>query len=176
MIRYYLLLAWRMMKRQKVYTTINILGLAIGVCACLVIYLVTSFDLSFDRFHRDEDRIFRITGEVQRLNGEREFANSVVPDVAGIETAIPGFEAKAAIFHYDATIKKAGNEKARTFNGDHVIVTVPDYFKIFNYQWLAGDPNAALHEPNSVVISEKRAQLYFGDTDPSTITGRTLIY
>ena len=86
MFRYYLLLAWRIMKRQKVYTAINILGLAIGVCACLVIYLVTTYDLSFDRFHKDKNRIFRITGEVQRLNGETEFANSVIPDVAGIET------------------------------------------------------------------------------------------
>ena len=111
MFRYYLLLAWRIMKRQKVYTAINILGLAIGVCACLVIYLVTTYDLSFDRFHKDKNRIFRITGEVQRLNGETEFANSVIPDVAGIETAIPGFEAKAAIFHYDATIKP-GIEKS----------------------------------------------------------------
>ena len=176
MLRYYLLLAWRIMKRQKVYTAINILGLAIGVCACLVIYLVTTYDLSFDRFHKDGDRIFRITGEVQRLNGEREFANSVVPDVAGIETAIPGFEAKAAIYHYDAIIKIASDEKAKSFNGDHVIVTVPDYFKIFNYEWLAGDPRTALNEPNSVVISEKRAQLYFGDVNPSDITGRTLIY
>ena len=74
MFRYYLLLAWRIMKRQKVYTAINILGLAIGVCACLVIYLVTTYDLSFDRFHKDKNRIFRITGEVQRLNGETEFA------------------------------------------------------------------------------------------------------
>lgn len=82
MIRYYLLLAWRMMKRQKVYTAINIIGLAIGVCACLVIYLITSYDLLFDRFHKDADRIFRITGEVQRLNGQKEFANSVIPDVA----------------------------------------------------------------------------------------------
>src|ERR1044072_3376767 len=119
MLRYYLLLAWRIMKRQKVYTAINILGLAIGVCACLVIYLVTSFDLSFDRFHKDEDRIFRITGEVMRLNGEKEFANSVVPDVAGIETAIPGFEAKAAIYHYDAIIKRANDVKAQSFNGEH---------------------------------------------------------
>jgi putative ABC transport system permease protein len=175
MIRYYLLLAWRIMKRQKAYTAINILGLAIGVCACLVIYLVTSYDLSFDRFHKDEDRIFRITGEVQRLSGDKEFVNSVIPDVAGIETAIPGFEAKAAIYHYDATVKKA-DEKAQTFTSDHTIVTTPDYFKIFDYEWLAGDPNTALIEPNSVVISEKRAQLYFGDVNISTIPGKTLIY
>jgi hypothetical protein len=82
MFRYYMLLAWRIMKRQKVYTAINILGLAIGVCACLVIYLVTSYDLSFDRFHKHKDRIFRITGEVQRPNGEAEFVNSVIPDIA----------------------------------------------------------------------------------------------
>ena len=175
MFRYYLLLAWRIMKRQKVYTAINILGLAIGVCACLVIYLVTTYDLSFDRFHKDKNRIFRITGEVQRLNGETEFANSVIPDVAGIETAIPGFEAKAAIFHYDATIKP-GIEKAQTFIGDNVIITSPGYFEIFDYTWLAGDPSAALNEPNSVVISEKRAKIYFGDADPATFTGKTLIY
>ena len=89
MFRYYLLLAWRIMKRQKIYTAINVLGLAIGVCACLVIYLITSYDLSFDRFHKDGNRIFRITGEVQRLSGDMEFVNSVIPDVAGIETAIP---------------------------------------------------------------------------------------
>jgi putative ABC transport system permease protein len=176
MLRYYLLLAWRIMKRQKVYTAINILGLAIGVCACLVIYLVTSYDLSFDRFHKDEDRIFRITGEVQRLNGEEEFVNSVIPDVAGIETEIPGFEAKAAIYHYDATIKPGTGESAQTFTGDHIIVTPPGYFKIFDYQWLAGDPNTALKEPNTGVISEKRAKIYFGETDPSMITGRTLVY
>ena len=68
MFRYYLLLAWRIMK--KVYTLINVLGLALGICACLLIYLVTSYELSFDRFHKDRDRIYRITGEVQRLNGE----------------------------------------------------------------------------------------------------------
>jgi putative ABC transport system permease protein len=176
MLRYYLLLAWRIMKRQKVYTAINILGLATAVCASLVIYLVTSYDLSFDRFHKDEDRIFRITGEVQRLNGETEFANSVIPDVAGIETAIPGFAAKAAIYHYDATIKPGTAENTQTFNSDHVIVTAPDYFKIFDYEWLAGNPLIALKEPNSVVISEKRAKVYFGETDPSLVTGRTLIY
>src|SRR5262245_366171 len=105
MIRYYFLLAWRMMKKQKVYALINILGLAIGICTCLVIYLVTSYEFSFDKFHPDSNRIFRITGEVQRLNGDKEFVNSVFPDVAGIETAIPGFEAKTGIYHYDANIK-----------------------------------------------------------------------
>jgi ABC-type antimicrobial peptide transport system permease subunit len=176
MFRYYLLLAWRIMKRQKIYTAINVLGLAIGVCACLVIYLVTSYDLSFDRFHKDGNRIFRITGEVQRLSGDMEFVNSVIPDVAGIETAIPGFESKAAIYHYDAVVKKAAEGKAQSFTSDYAIVTAPDYFKIFDYVWLAGDPGRALNEPNSVVISEKRARLYFADQSMAGVIGRTLVY
>jgi hypothetical protein len=114
MFRYYLLLAWRIMKRQKVYTLINVLGLAIGICACLVIYLVTSYEFSFDTFHHDKNRIFRITGETERLNGEKEFVNSVVPDVAGIETAIPGFEAKTGIYHYDAVIKSTTKDGKRS--------------------------------------------------------------
>src|SRR5687768_290895 len=177
MLKYYVLLAWRIMKKQKVYTFINVLGLAIGICACLVIYLVTSYDFSFDRFHPDKDRIFRITGEVQRLNGEMEFVNSVVPDIAGIETAIPGFEAKTGIYHYDATIKSTDiTGKIQSFTSDKVIVTAPDYFKIFKYEWLAGDPAIALNDPNTVVISDKKARMYFGDVPLYKITGRTLLY
>jgi len=165
------------MKRQKVYTVINVLGLAIGICACLVIYLVTSHEFSFDTFHRDKDRIYRITGEVQRLNGEKEFVNSVIPDIAGIETAIPGFEAKTGIYHYDAVIKSTNRDgKVQSINGDRVIVTSPDYFKIFSYEWLAGDPDNAMKAPNTVVITEKRARIYFGDMPLQEITGRTLSY
>lgn len=177
MFKYYLLLAWRVMKRQKVYTLINILGLAIGICTCLVIYLVTTYEFSFDRFHPDRERIFRIVGEVQRLNGDKEFVNSVVPDVAGIETAIPGFEAKTGIWHYSSRITlPAPGGTAPTFDGEDVVVTTPDYFRIFQYDWLAGDASVALNEPNSVVITAKRARLYFGDKPLKDALGKTLIY
>ncbi|MBL7698688.1 MAG: ABC transporter permease [Chitinophagaceae bacterium] len=171
MFKCYFLLAWRVMRKQRVYTLINILGLAIGICSCIVIYLVTGFEFSFDRFHPDKERIFRIVGEVQRLNGDREFANSVVPDVAGIETAIPGFEAKTGIWHYGSSVKAGG----KTFEGEEVVVTTPDYFKIFSYQWLAGTRETALSEPNSVVITEKRAHLYFGDQALQKVLGASVM-
>lgn len=177
MLKYYLLLAWRMMTRQKVYTLINVLGLAIGICACMVIYLVTSYEFSFDKFHPDKERIFRITGEVQRLNGDMEFVNSVVPDVAGIENDIPGFEARAGIWHYGATVKVPGSEgKITSFQGEEVVVTSPDYFRIFSYEWLGGDPATAMKEPHSVVITDERAKLYFGSGAPVKAIGRTLVY
>ena len=68
-------------------------GLAFGICACLVIYLINSFDLSFDRFHPNGDRIYRIVGEIQRENGNL-FLNSPFPDVAGFQNQIPGFESE----------------------------------------------------------------------------------
>lgn len=177
MFKYYLLLAWRVMKRQKVYTLINVLGLAIGICTCLVIYLVTAHEFSFDKFHPDRERIFRIVGEVQRLNGDKEFVNSVVPDVAGIETAIPGFEAQAGIWHYSSKVSATSPDgKAQTFDGEDVVVTTPGYFSIFHYDWLAGDASNALTEPNSVVITEKRARLYFGNRPWNDVVGKTLVY
>jgi hypothetical protein len=67
-------------------------------------------------------------------------------------------------------------ENVQSVNGDKVIVTTPDYFKIFSYEWLAGNPDNALKSPDAVVITEKRAHIYFGDMPLQEITGRTLIY
>ena len=97
MIKNYIVTAWRNIVRNKIYTAINVLGLALGICACLVIYLITSYEFSFDRFHPDRDRIYRITGELLRNNGEKEFLNCIISDVAGIENDIPGFEKKIGI-------------------------------------------------------------------------------
>ena len=63
MIKNYLKIAWRNITKHKVYTIINVLGLALGICACIVIYIITSYEFSFDRFHPDKERIYRITGE-----------------------------------------------------------------------------------------------------------------
>ena len=59
------------MAHNKAYSVINILGLALGICACIVIYLITSFEFSFDKFHPDGDRIYRMVGEAQNNAGEK---------------------------------------------------------------------------------------------------------
>ncbi len=66
MFKNYFEIAWRTITRHKIYTAINIFGLALGICACMVIYLITSYEFSLDRFHKDGDRIYRIVGELQR--------------------------------------------------------------------------------------------------------------
>ena len=178
MLKNYLKVALRNIARHKVYTIINVLGLAMGICACIIIYIITSYEFSFDRFHPGEERIYRITGELLRNNGEKEFLNSIIPDVAGIENDIPGFEAKAGLYYYSSVIKIPGKgTRAKEFSDNNgVVITWPEYFDIFKYDWLAGNANSALAEPYKVVLSEKQARKYFGKGSLNGIIGRTIIY
>src|ERR1700748_3244326 len=94
MIRNYFLIAWRTIIKHKVYTAINVLGLAISLCACIAIYLITSYEFSFDKFHPDKDRIYRIVGDMQQGN-EKMFLNVPAFHAVEIQQGIPGFESSA---------------------------------------------------------------------------------
>jgi putative ABC transport system permease protein len=183
MIKNYFKIAWRNIIRHKTYTAINVFGLAFGLCACIVIYLVTSYDLSFDKFHADKDRIYRIVGESQNAGGETRFMNSLTSDLAGIENEVPGFEKKTAFYDYgvpvsipaeNGELKKFDNRIADSYSSA-AIITWPGYFDIFNYNWLAGNA-ASLNEPFKVVLTENRAKKFFGNIPVSTMIGKTVIY
>ena len=183
MLTTYFKIAWRNITRHKVYTTINVLGLALGICACMVIFLITRYEFSFDRFHPDEDRIYRIVGEMQKSSGEKEFVNSVYSDVAGFQTQIPGFESTAGFYDFGVGVTiPDGKKPAKNFD-NHIegtyspaaIITWPQYFDVFRYQWLAGNVQS-LNEPFKVVLSVNRARKYFGDIPPEKMIGRTVIY
>ena len=183
MIRNYFKVAWRNIVKHKVYTFINITGLAFGICACIVIFLIADYEFGFDRFHPDGDRIYRIVGNRQNRSGESEFLNTTISDVAGFKDQIPGFEAKAGFITYGGSISvPSGDDIPKRFD-NHIpgsysstsIITWPQYFDIFKYKWLAGNPQA-LNNPFKVVLSEKRAQLYFGDLPLNEMIGKTVIY
>src|SRR5579871_4874325 len=183
MIKNYFKIAWRNITRHKIYTVINVLGLALGICACITIYLITKFALSFDKFHHDGDRVYRIVGEMQNDKGEKDFLNSVIPDVAAFQNQIPGFEAKAWLIDYgedvsipdgDKPLKKFDNRIVGSYNTS-TIITWPEYFDIFKYKWLIGKPQT-LSEPFKVVLTESRAKKYFGDIPLADMIGNTVFY
>ena len=181
----YLKIGWRNIRRNKVYSFINVLGLAMGICACIVIYLITGYDLSFDKFHPDGDRIYRIVGEFQQGSGEKIFFNSPIGDVAGFQNQIPGFEAAAGFHLYSEGVSiPDGDHPAKKFGGRversgswsaTSIITGPQYFDIFKYQWLAGNAKT-LNDPYKVALSQKRAIKYFGNIPLEKMIGKKVIY
>ncbi|MEP6617366.1 MAG: ABC transporter permease, partial [Ginsengibacter sp.] len=183
MFKNYFKTTWRNIIRHKVYTTINIFGLALGICACIVIYLITSYEFSFDKFHPAGNRIYRIVGDIQESRGEKNFLNSPIPDVAGFQSQIPGFEAKTGLYAYGANVSIAeGNKALKKFGGriegtyvTSSVITWPEYFDVFAYQWLQGNKDV-LSKPFAVVLTEKRAQQYFGNIPLQNMIGRTVIY
>jgi len=182
MLKHYLRIAWRNMRHHSLYTIIHILGLSLGICACIVIFLIARYDLGFDRFHPDNDRIYRIVGDVQNSGGGTIFLNCP-PELAGLEHGIPGFEQKA-IFHtigQTVTIPAGGGRQEQEFGagsergyGTSVILTEPSFFSLFPHRWLLGNP-AVLSVPNQIVLAESAARKYFGGGPLDSIMGRMLI-
>ena len=104
MLKNYWTVAWRSLGRNKVYSLFNVLGLALGICACLVIYLITSFEFSFDTFQKDKDRIYGVDAGIPGSTRENSHWNCVpgpMPDAMRRE--MTGFETVAAFQRFRAT-------------------------------------------------------------------------
>jgi putative ABC transport system permease protein len=184
MLKNYWRIAWRTIARNKIYTTINVLGLALGICGCVVLYLITDYEFSFDRHRPDGERIYRIVGNRVSPDGEEGFLNSPYDDVAGFQTQIPGFEASAALFDYDGKISIPQQGQPVKHFESHIpgtlyqrssIFTGPGFFGVFTYQWLAGNART-LEQPNTVVLTESRARLYFGERPAAEMIGKSILY
>jgi putative ABC transport system permease protein len=184
MLLHYLKIAWRNIRQHKLYTAINVLGLAMGICACIVIYLIARYDLSFDTFHPDAGRIYRIVGDARDHDGGTRFLNSPIDDMAGVEHDVPGFEAQAIFYTFGEriTVPAASGKQAEDFDGRlensysaRTILTVPSFFSIFPHEWLVGSP-AVLDAPDRVVLAESSARRYFGKGPLAKMIGRTVIY
>jgi putative ABC transport system permease protein len=185
MVINYFRIATRILARNKLYTTINVLGLALGICGCMIIWLVGSYEMSFDRFHPDGGRIYRV-GDGGKP-GERKIAEVLPPMPDAIRKMIPGMESVTAFFplyNGHRVLIPSGDKPATPYDvaaeGQDgmpgVIIADADYFSIFHYQWLAGNPAIALKQPFTVVLTESRARRYFGSLPPASVIGKEVIY
>jgi len=170
MLRNYIKTAWRNIIRHKVFAFINVLGLVLGICACIVIYFVTSYDFSFDTFHEDKNSIYRVGGRVQENNGTDFYTSDIPPPAPdGFREEIPGLERVTQYYLYNPKITVHVNgTKERDFsciaegsNSTGVIITDSNYFAVFKREWLVGDPFHSMMEPFTVVLSESKARKYF---------------
>ena len=122
MLKSYWTLAWRTLVRNKLYTLINVLGLALGICACLVIYLIASYEFSFDTFHPDSDRIFCVDAGMH--GGHWNCVLGPMP--AAMRREMTGFQTVAAFQTYVASVTIPGgpNVKPKNFDDDASIAIV----------------------------------------------------
>ena len=185
MLKNYVRIAWRNILRHKAFTIINISGLTLGVCACIIIFLISHYEFSFDDFHPDKERIYHVGCEVSVGTVDQGIASRVMPPTAAaLKQEIPGVEAAASFYNYYPTISIRSEDKSIhsfqcTIEGSEqssVIITGPEYFTIFKYDWLAGGPSVSLQNPFSVVLSASRARQYFGALSFDQIIGKEVIY
>jgi putative ABC transport system permease protein len=184
MIRQLLPFALRRLDRYKLTTFINILGLTLGVLSCLVIYLYVSFEFSYDTFHADRDRIYRVGVWMTGPDGKISEGASLPPPLAAdLRREATGFSTVAGIYTDDCKVIIPETGKPdRVFPGipegkrQHIAFADPQYLEIFHYKWLAGNPATALKAPFSVVLTESGAKRYFGHGSPADWMGRSVVY
>jgi predicted permease len=180
MFKNYFTIALRNFWRNKLFSLINIFGLAIGISAALVIYLIVQYEFSFERSQKDNQRIYRVVSDMQ-FPGQL-FKNSGVPmpmpkamrsDITGLE-AITHFvtanESKVSI-PFAGSLTPAEFKKQK-----NIVYADENYFSLFEYKWLAGSMQTALKDPFQLVLTESRAKTYFGNESLNDIIGRSVIY
>lgn len=180
MIKNYFKTAWRSLMRFKVFTLINILGLAIGISAALVIYLIVHFDFSFDKFEPDNDQIYRVVTDF-KFSGT-PYHNSGVPAPAAeaVRKEVTGLSVVSAFHQYDddlkITIPREGQQPLILKKQGNAILADANYFKIVPYTWVVGSPAASLNDPFKLVLTEKRLKALFPELSASQAIGRQVVY
>ncbi|MEM8559458.1 MAG: ABC transporter permease, partial [Bacteroidota bacterium] len=171
MIQNYLLTALRFFRRQKGYTVLNVLGLAVGLLGAFLILLWVQDELRQDRFHTDGDRLFMAMRNISYSNGTIETARAITyPAAAALETAYAEIEdAEMVTFPNEAVLSHDGRAfRERGYWAEEA------FFEMFTFPLVAGDPATALDAPDGIVISEQLAQALFQTDDFASVLGRTV--
>ncbi|NCD72223.1 ABC transporter permease [Mucilaginibacter agri] len=169
MFRNYIKTAFRSLKKNKGFTLINVLGLALGLAICLLIVFYVIDEMSYDRYNLNADRIYRVNNDIKFGGSENSYAVAPAPMAAALQAEFPEVE-KAVRFRQNGSFRvKKGNQDIQEH---HFIYADPDVFSVFTFPMLSGDPNTALKDPKAVVITERMANKYFNSTN---VVGKTLL-
>jgi putative ABC transport system permease protein len=161
MFKNYLKIAFRNLKKHKGYSFINIVGLGIGMAACLLLFLWVQNELSYDRYHEKAERIYRIISQWESEGQVERFAKTSAPLGPALVNEFPEIE-RAVRFGSNRFLISYENKR---FYED-VFFADPEVFDVFSFPLIKSNPEAVLREPRSIIISEKIKDKYFGEEDP----------
>ena len=173
MLRNYIKIAFRNLLKNRIFSFINITGLAIGMSVCMLILLYVSHELSFDKFHQNGERIFTTLVKMQFGSNNVQFnllSKNFGSTVKAANPEVKDFVRVGSAFQDDVVVKSDENHK---FFERKFFFSEPSLFNVFSFDFIEGNPQTVLAEPNTVVLSEEVAQKYFGNQNP---VGKTITY
>jgi putative ABC transport system permease protein len=171
MLRNYFTIAWRNLRRHSFYSLINVIGLAIGVAACLIIVLFINDELNYDTYNKKADRIYRIAADVKFGGNEFKMAYRSAPEANALMNDYPEIESTVRFRSSGSYLVRAASA-SENLKEKNVIWTDSSFFRVFSVNVIEGDANTALREPASIAISKTTADKYFPGT---SALGQSLI-
>ena len=157
------LIALRNIKKYRFYSVLNIAGLATGIAASLFIMLFVQDELSFDTFHKDAERVYRIALIGKIGDQQIETAVSSPPTGQAFCEEMPEVALSTKIYNLDNIVVR---RQEQLFTGQTAFFADSNFFQMFSFKLLKGDPAKALTEPNTLVLTEALATRYFGSEEP----------
>ncbi|UZR95668.1 ABC transporter permease [Chondrinema litorale] len=169
MLKNYITIAFRNLTKNKIYSSINIVGLAIGISCCFLILAHVQDELSYDKFHKDSKNIYRVA--LKRLYSTHTTFYAIIPHSFAkvIEDDYPEVEKTVRLFaNQNTTLFRYEDEKGELhlFEEKQFMLADSNFFDVFTVEIIKGDKNTALDGNNSIVITEETAKKYFGEVDP----------
>ncbi len=166
MFKNHLLNAWRALRRNRLSTLVNLTGLSLGIACALLIFAVVTYHFSFDQFHQEGERTYRVVTEwhnegIDYSGGTPRPLGSALKDFSDLELVARRQASQPSLISVEGPQEKIKFEEA-----DGVAFTEPDFFKLFSFPLKSGTYKTALKEPNQALLTEKMAKKYFGSKDP----------
>lgn len=156
-------IAARNLVKHRMYSLINVFGLAVGLACGILILAYVGYEFSFDRYHKNADRIYRVASKRTSMGTENTFAT--VPAPTG-PTMASDFPEVVDAVRFSPTVRRAFSTGDRVLFQDGVLYADPSVFQVFSFELVKGDPESALEAPFTMVVTEETARKYFGDEDP----------
>lgn len=165
MLKNYFKIAIRNLHRNKVFGIISILGLTVGITGATLLYLYVDNELGYDSLHEQSEQIYRIV-EIDDSQDQRTRYYGQTAPVLGstLEESFPEIEKMVRVYQPVGHVDMEW--KGEAISERNWLMTDPDFFEVFDFELVEGDKNSPLSEPNTVVISEKKAQQLFGNQNP----------
>jgi putative ABC transport system permease protein len=171
MLKNYFLIAWRNLRKQPVFSVINIAGFSIGLAAFWLIALYVGDELSYDKYHKKADRIFRVAQHAAWKESGFDMAITSAPFAPALKQDYPEIEQAVRISIEGGGMLTVGE---KSIKADNIFFTDQGFFSVFDYTFITGSPSTALKDPQTIVLTRTLAQNLFGDIQSAV--GKTVYF